>query len=234
MRQAVEQSIQIIERRVNELGTVEPMIQRQGVDRILVQVPGLQDPQRAQGAPRQDREARLPHGRPVDRRRSRRSRAGCRRIPRCSTARKEDRQPYRDREARDGVRRGPDRRAAGLRPAHQRADRHLPLQHQRRAQLRAGDAGECRPAVRHRARQRGDLGAGDPRADPRRLGQISGNFTVQSANDLAILLRAGALPAPLTVDRGAHGRRRPRPGFDRQAASARPMSAPRWSSSSCS
>ena len=30
-------------------------------------------------------------------------------------------------------------------------------------------------------------------------GQISGNFTVQSANDLAILLRAGALPVPLTV-----------------------------------
>lgn len=30
-------------------------------------------------------------------------------------------------------------------------------------------------------------------------GQISGNFSVQSANDLAILLRAGALPAPLTI-----------------------------------
>ncbi|HEV2000652.1 MAG TPA: protein translocase subunit SecD, partial [Xanthobacteraceae bacterium] len=30
-------------------------------------------------------------------------------------------------------------------------------------------------------------------------GQISGNFTVQQANDLAILLRAGALPAPLTI-----------------------------------
>ena len=29
-------------------------------------------------------------------------------------------------------------------------------------------------------------------------GQISGNFTVESANDLAILLRAGALPAKLT------------------------------------
>src|SRR6476646_1342949 len=42
----VRQSIQIIERRVNELGTVEPLIQRQGVDRILVQVPGLQDPTR--------------------------------------------------------------------------------------------------------------------------------------------------------------------------------------------
>src|SRR6187551_2035226 len=46
VRQSVEQSIQIIERRVNELGTVEPLIQRQGVDRILVQVPGLQDPTR--------------------------------------------------------------------------------------------------------------------------------------------------------------------------------------------
>ena len=33
-------------RRVNELGTVEPLIQRQGTDRILVQVPGLQDPTR--------------------------------------------------------------------------------------------------------------------------------------------------------------------------------------------
>jgi preprotein translocase subunit SecD len=30
-------------------------------------------------------------------------------------------------------------------------------------------------------------------------GQISGGFTVEAANDLAILLRAGALPAPLTI-----------------------------------
>src|SRR5258705_3032407 len=33
-------------RRVNELGPGEPLIQRQGLDRILVQVPGLQDPTR--------------------------------------------------------------------------------------------------------------------------------------------------------------------------------------------
>jgi SecD/SecF fusion protein len=43
---AVTQSIEVIGRRVNELGTTEPIIQRQGADRILVQVPGLQDPQR--------------------------------------------------------------------------------------------------------------------------------------------------------------------------------------------
>jgi preprotein translocase subunit SecD len=46
IRQATDQSINIIEKRVNALGTVEPLIQRQGLDRILVQVPGLQDPQR--------------------------------------------------------------------------------------------------------------------------------------------------------------------------------------------
>src|SRR3569832_1769792 len=46
LRKTIEQSIQIVEKRVNELGTVEPLIQRQGNDRILVQVPGLQDPSR--------------------------------------------------------------------------------------------------------------------------------------------------------------------------------------------
>src|SRR6201984_3436079 len=48
IRQTIDQSIQIVERRVNQLGTVEPVIQRQGTDRILVQVPGLQDPTRLQ------------------------------------------------------------------------------------------------------------------------------------------------------------------------------------------
>jgi preprotein translocase subunit SecD len=46
MRQVVEQSVEIIGKRVNELGLVEPSIQRQGNDRILVQVPGLGDPQK--------------------------------------------------------------------------------------------------------------------------------------------------------------------------------------------
>ena len=46
VRQAIDQSIQIVTRRVDDLGTVEPVIQRQGIDRILIQVPGLGDPQR--------------------------------------------------------------------------------------------------------------------------------------------------------------------------------------------
>ena len=37
----MQQSLEIIRRRVDETGTREPSIQRQGADRILVQVPGI-------------------------------------------------------------------------------------------------------------------------------------------------------------------------------------------------
>ena len=83
IRQTIEQSIQIVERRVNELGTVEPLIQRQGTDRILVQVPGLQDPTRLKEHPGQDRQDGIPHGRYDRAAGSGASRAGCRRIPKC-------------------------------------------------------------------------------------------------------------------------------------------------------
>ncbi len=46
MASAVTQSIQVIGKRINELGTNEPIVQRQGNDRILVQFPGLDDPSR--------------------------------------------------------------------------------------------------------------------------------------------------------------------------------------------
>src|SRR5215475_12960231 len=45
VRQAVDQSVEILGRRVNAMGLVEPSIQRQGNDRILVQVPGLGNPE---------------------------------------------------------------------------------------------------------------------------------------------------------------------------------------------
>ncbi len=42
----VSQSIEVVRKRIDELGTREPTIERQGDDRIVVQVPGLQDPKR--------------------------------------------------------------------------------------------------------------------------------------------------------------------------------------------
>ncbi len=41
---AIEQNITTLRNRVNELGVSEPLVQRQGVDRIVVQLPGVQDP----------------------------------------------------------------------------------------------------------------------------------------------------------------------------------------------
>ena len=43
---AIEQSIEIVRRRIDETGVREPTIQRQGEDRILVQLPGIDDPER--------------------------------------------------------------------------------------------------------------------------------------------------------------------------------------------
>ncbi len=40
---AIKQSLTIVGKRINGLGTTEPVIQQQGEDRIVVQVPGLQD-----------------------------------------------------------------------------------------------------------------------------------------------------------------------------------------------
>ena len=41
---AIEQNITTLRNRVNQLGVAEPLVQRQGVDRIVVQLPGVQDP----------------------------------------------------------------------------------------------------------------------------------------------------------------------------------------------
>lgn len=44
-RSAVEQSIEIVRRRIDETGTKEPNIQRQGDERILIQLPGIDNPE---------------------------------------------------------------------------------------------------------------------------------------------------------------------------------------------
>ena len=41
---AVDQSLEIVRKRIDEVGVAEPTIQRLGADRILVQLPGVQDP----------------------------------------------------------------------------------------------------------------------------------------------------------------------------------------------
>ncbi len=198
IRQTIEQSIQIVERRVNQLGTVEPVIQRQGTDRILVQVPGLQDPTRLKDLlgktakmefrmvdttvpPDQAQQGRVPPDSEVL------MSASAPKIP--YVVKKQvlvsggdltDAQPGFDQRSGEPI--------VSFRFNTSGARKF--------AQATTENVGQpfaivldneviSAPVIRE------PITGGQ--------GQISGNFTVQSANDLAILLRAGALPAPLTV-----------------------------------
>jgi preprotein translocase subunit SecD len=199
IRQSVEQSIQIVERRVNELGTVEPSIQRQGVDRILVQVPGLQDPSRLKellGKTAKLTFRLVDQNVPIEQ-------ALQGRVPPDDEilygTGAQEKTPY-VLEKRILV------SGADLTDAQPGFDQRTsePI-----VSFRFNTAGARKFA------QVTQESVGKPFAivlDNQVIsapvirepilggsGQISGSFTVQSANDLAILLRAGALPAPLTI-----------------------------------
>src|SRR5690606_18104967 len=194
---AIQQSIEIIRRRVDELGTTEPNIQRQGLDRVLVQVPGLEDSSRlinllGQTARLQFR--LLCEDQPTG---SERVPPGCARVV-----------SMEDPNFAYFVQTGARATVEG---------EHL-------TDAQPGfDSQTNEPIVLFRFNQTGAVrfgrltqeNVGRPFAivlDDQVIsapvirepilggsGQISGNFTVQEANDLAILLRAGALPVNLVV-----------------------------------
>jgi protein-export membrane protein SecD len=198
IRQVIEQSIQIVERRVNELGTVEPLIQRQGLDRILVQVPGLQDPQRLIDVVGQTAQMDF---RMVDPTVSPDQATGGRLPP--------------DSELLPSTEPG--------KPSFVVKKQVLVSGGELTDAQPGFDQRSGEPIVSFRFNTSGSRkfaqatseNVGQPFAivlDNKVIsapvirepitggsGQISGSFTVQAANDLSILLRAGALPAKLTV-----------------------------------
>ena len=130
IQQAVSQSIKIVEKRVNPDGVVEATIQQQGKDRIVVQLPGVQDSQEVKS--RLDRTAKLTFHRP-----------GPEPAARVQGARAEGRPQAHavgaDLEPRHGGRRRPRRCARRLRP-EQPPGRFLPLQPEGCGALRQADA----------------------------------------------------------------------------------------------
>jgi preprotein translocase subunit SecD len=197
VRQSVDQSIQIIERRVNELGTVEPLIAREGADRILVQVPGLQDPTRLKQL--LGKTAKLDF-RMVD------SNVSAQQAQEGSVPPEDeilygasDKQPYAVEkrvlvsggdltDAQPGFDQRTSEPIVSFRFNTSGARKFAEVTQQnvgRPFAIVLDNQVISAPVIREPI-----LGGS---------GQISGNFTVQSANDLAILLRAGALPAPLTI-----------------------------------
>jgi preprotein translocase subunit SecD len=199
IRQSVDQSMQIVERRVNELGTVEPLIQRQGADRILVQVPGLQDPTRLKellGKTAKLDFRMVDTNTPVEQ--ALQGRAPSEDDLLYAPA-KQGRQPYliEKRVLVSGADLTDAQPGFDQRSSEPIVSFRFNTSGARKfAQATQDNVGKpfaivldneviSAPVIREPI-----LGGS---------GQISGNFTVEQANDLSILLRAGALPAPLTI-----------------------------------
>lgn len=195
---AVTQSIEVVRRRVDELGTTEPLIQRQGDDRIIVQVPGLQDPQRLKALLNQTAKLTfhmVDSSMPVQEALNGRPPASSE----IMYSMDDPPVPYLiERRALVSGESLVDAQASFNQQTNEPVVtfRFDSRGSQRFAQATQQNVGRpfaivldnqviSAPVIRE------PIVGGS--------GQISGNFTVETANDLAVLLRAGALPATLTV-----------------------------------
>ena len=198
-QQILEQSIEVVRRRIDELGTREPTIERQGEDRILVQVPGLQNPDQLKTI--LGKTAKMTF-QLVDEQAD----------PSAKTA------PIGD----DILPQMSDNPRQVLPPVV--VHRRVMVSGDRLTDASGSfDSRTGQPVVSFRFDSVGAREFGDVTKDnvghrfaivldkqvisaPNIIepilggsGQITGNFTTQTANNLAILLRAGALPAPLKI-----------------------------------
>ncbi|PPJ46761.1 protein translocase subunit SecDF [Rhizobium sp. KAs_5_22] len=195
---ALTQSMEVVRRRVDELGTTEPMIQRQGNDRIIVQVPGLQDPQRLKSLLNQTAKLSfhmVDMSMPVTEAINGRPPANAEVL----YSQDDPAVPYLvEKRALVSGENLVDAQASFNQQTNEPVVtfRFDSKGAQRFAQATQENVGRpfaivlddqviSAPVIREPI-----IGGS---------GQISGNFSVEGANDLAVLLRAGALPATLTV-----------------------------------
>jgi SecD/SecF fusion protein len=190
---AVGQSVSIVRRRIDETGVNEPVVARQGRDRILVELPGVSDPDRIKrllgSTAKMTFRLVAPEGSQAD--------AETELLPYAERGRGTERIAVRRHIEVDGANltkasAGQDSRT-GEWVVHFGLDR---IGAKRFADVSTRHVGEPFAIVLD-----GKVISAPVIREPiiGGQGQISGSFTVQDANDLAVLLRAGALPAPLTV-----------------------------------
>ncbi|MEO1091598.1 MAG: protein translocase subunit SecD [Pseudomonadota bacterium] len=197
----LDQSLEVVRRRIDELGTREPVIQRQGEDRILLQVPGERDPQALKRLLGQT--ARLTFhmvdlSATADEVRAGGGPAGVMLVP--SIEETVDGTP----ETEWVIRRRVEVSGENLVDAQPSFDQNRPVVSFRFDTTGARQFGAITTENVGRlfAIVLDDRVISAPRIQEPITGGsgiITGNFTVESANELALLLRAGALPAPLTV-----------------------------------
>jgi protein-export membrane protein SecD len=217
---SVQQSIRIIEKRINSLGTTEPVIQQQGNDRIVVQLPGVQDPERVKEII--GKTAKLTFQLLCEEQPGGASQSpppDCRAYPLKEDV---DRAIKAKDDANDNT------------PLTKKEIEALPslwVQFSSRATVDGADLNDAQPAfdqqnnpvVSFRFNQKGAIKFGKLTADnvnkPFAIilddiiqsyptinepilggsGQISGNFTVEETSNLSVVLKSGALPAQLTI-----------------------------------
>jgi preprotein translocase subunit SecD len=192
---AVAQSIEIVRRRIDETGVVDPVITRQGEARIVVQLPGIEDPDRIKQLLGQT--ARMTF-RLTDE------------TANITAAVPPPGVDFLELEGRGGgriaVRRRIEVDGANLIDARAGQDGRTgqwvvnftfdSIGTRRFAEISRANVGRPFAIVLDNKVISAPV-INEPIIGGR--GQISGSFTAASANELAILLRAGALPAPLTV-----------------------------------
>ncbi len=192
---AIAQSIEIVRRRIDETGVADPQIARQGENRIVVQLPGVSDPERIKALLGQtakmtfhllDAEANPAAGAPPP---------GVEFLP--MEGQKEARLPVRKHVEVDGANLTDARAGQNSQTGEWVVNFTFDSVGARRfADVTRANVGKpfaivldnkviSAPVIRE------PITGGS--------GQISGRFDARTATDLALLLRAGALPAPLDV-----------------------------------
>ena len=195
---ASEQSLEIVRRRVDETGVVEPTIMRQGTDRLLIQLPGVQDPGRIkallgttakmsfhlldESGARAQRGARLP--------------AGVELLP---SAERGSNELYAVR--RRAMLEGDRLVHAAATFDQQTSEAVVTFRFDSQGARRFADITRANVGKPFAIVLDGKVLSAPVIREPITggSGQISGSFTVQTAHDLAMMLRAGALPAPLKI-----------------------------------
>ena len=158
MDSAIQASIETIRRRVDAFGTTEPSIQREGRNRVLVQVPGIQDVQRLKELIGKTGKLEFklvdPSVNAVQVAETKQVPVGDELVfgnPPSGAPPGSPQNSLCAQEPSAGQRPESGRCPGRLRSAHRRASRDLPLRCRRRQALRFGDPGECRASLRHRA-----------------------------------------------------------------------------------
>ncbi len=196
---AIEQSIEIVRRRIDETGVNEPVIARQGSNRILVQLPGVSDPARikrllgttAKMTFHLLSDQQVAPGRATP--------PGTDWLPSADPSRRGSTERFlvRKRVEVDGA------NLVDARPSYsnQTGEWVVSFEFDGIGARRFGDVTKANVGRPFAIVLDGKVLSAPVIREPITggSGQISGSFTAQSANDLAVLLRAGALPAPLTI-----------------------------------